>query len=864
MKLKNKIITIVMLVLSIILLSGCELLNGNNTNTNTDEEYKIIYKAEGNGYIVCEYDSNARIKKGTELNLQAVANTDATFVAWYDEANNEISTDATLNITMNKKWVLIAKFKNQTQVIIDEDPHTKLSEIEENKEAFIKATILITFKNGFMIKDASGYAIVYLGYDTDYACGDIIEFKSTPTMYKNKLQFTSLNDCVRVGYELLSYPVSEMDEYDISTLLIDPQYGTHVTFTGKVVKVGDYYDIQIGNNSNYLYPYNYDKQLFPLENMLNKECVFTGYLWGNATNNNIYIILEDVDDNTQIIEEDGVIYAYFDSSWTNPQIIINNNKTYNMTAVDDHFEYKPSGNVETVIFQSGGLKTETLDFDEDSYTFVLGNRRYNGLYDGYFTDKVNANNEVTKITTLELNDMHGYIERQNGVNGLSSASYLINLIRNEDDKDNVILAANGDMFQGTALSNLTRGRSVVEIMNAMEFDFMGIGNHEFDWGLEEIFKYFDGNKNNGEANFPLVNSNVYFKSTNSVVVYDGYNVLESLMLEKDGLKIGVVSCIGMLKSSILATRTEDYNFESIVSTATPLCKALKDNGADIILVNLHDGSGTGVSDYTTNTSLASIQYKGKNLIDIVINGHTHYNQFGYIERNGADLPVTQAACNCEYLGELCVYYDHVLGEVVYSRVATYNLQSVVGNKYDENIEAIVNEKYNDVKTQLEETYCRAGETVRQKNQLFDWAAQVMLKSVGADVAVSNTGGIRSTGRIYAGENITLSNMFEIIPFDNEIILCEVQGSVLKTYLKTTSNYYGLKNNADVNSLSNSYIYKVAVIDYVYYGNYFMSNSNPINTHVIYREALIEDLKLRNTFNVSSDKSAVIGLLYPNN
>ena len=44
----------------------------------------------------------------------------------------------------------------------------------------------------------------------------------------------------------------------------------------------------------------------------------------------------------------------------------------------------------------------------------------------------------------------------------------------------------------------------------------------------------------------------------------------------------------------------------------------------------------------------------------------------------------------------------------------------------------------------------------------------------------------------------------------------------------------------------------------------MSNSNPINTHVIYREALIEDLKLRNTFNVSSDKSAVIGLLYPNN
>ena len=44
----------------------------------------------------------------------------------------------------------------------------------------------------------------------------------------------------------------------------------------------------------------------------------------------------------------------------------------------------------------------------------------------------------------------------------------------------------------------------------------------------------------------------------------------------------------------------------------------------------------------------------------------------------------------------------------------------------------------------------------------------------------------------------------------------------------------------------------------------MTNANPVNTHVIYREALIEDLKLRDTFNVNTDKVAVVGLLYQGN
>ena len=861
-KLKNIIKISVVLLLFSLFLCACDFINQNN---NTESEYKIIYKAEGNGYIVCDYDNNARIKSNTEVVLKAIANTGNTFNGWFDENDVLLDENDEIKIVMNKKWILIAKFEKEggnTPPIV-EDEHDKIKDLSEGKESFIKADVIVTFKNGFLIKDDTGYALVYLGTSYKYSCGDTIEFKCVPTTYKGKLQIPELIDVKRVGYVPITTKVSTFNSEDISSYLENPVYGKYVCFDAKVVKGGTYYDFKIGDNTNYIYPYNYDESIFHLDLLENEDVKVYGYLWGSATSNNISVIIESVEDNSAGENKDTIV-AYFNEDWSNPFITINNYNTYKMTLAGDHYEYKVNTEVDTVVFSSGDMATETLDFDTDSYVFVLGSERYNGKYDGYFTDSENKDNEVIKITTLELNDVHGYIEQVNGMNGISNASYLINQIRDEDDLDNVVLAANGDIFQGTAISNLTRGRSIIDIMNAMEFDFMGIGNHEFDWGLEEIFKYFDGNSQNGEANFPLINSNVYFKDTGRVVLYDGYNIVESLMIEKEGVKIGIVSCIGMLKSSILATRTEDYNFESIVSTATPLCKDLKDNGADIIIVNLHDGSSAGVNDYATNSTLANIKYKGKNLIDAIINGHTHNNQFGYAERDGADVPITQAACNCTYLGELNLYFDKELGQVVYSKVATYNLQYTVGRNYDESIQNIVDQKYNEVKDQIEETYCIASATVSQKNSLFDWAANVMLTSVGADCAISNTGGIRSTGKITKGEGIKLGNMFEIIPFDNEIILCEVSGAVLKTYLQTTSNYYGLKDGISISTISNSKTYKVAVIDYVYYGNYFMTNANPVNTHVIYREALIEDLKLRDTFNVNTDKVAVVGLLYQGN
>ena len=78
--------------------------------------------------------------------------------------------------------------------------------------------------------------------------------------------------------------------------------------------------------------------------------------------------------------------------------------------------------------------------------------------------KINLDNEIKylPLTILSVNDLHGAVEQNgNGEKGLANMSYLINEIRNENFLDDVILIGNGDMFQGTYISNITYGRVVI-------------------------------------------------------------------------------------------------------------------------------------------------------------------------------------------------------------------------------------------------------------------------------------------------------------------------------------------------------------------------------------------------------------------
>lgn len=460
-----------------------------------------------------------------------------------------------------------------------------------------------------------------------------------------------------------------------------------------------------------------------------------------------------------------------------------------------------------------------------------------------------------KINILQMNDIHGHIEQNsNGKNGISNAAYLVNSIRSEDDYDNTLLVGNGDMFQETAISRLSYGEVVVECMNEMKFDFMGIGNHEFDWGIDKVFNYFDGDDSNGEADFPLINSNVYHN--NKLVIND--NIYESKIFEKDDVKIGVISLIGDVMGSINANMSIGYNFKAksneMVEIVTRLGKNLKDNNADIIVVNIHDGDSTGIRKYEPNNLIANIKYNNEYLVDVVINGHTHTKQTGTINRTGGvPMPVIQSSGSLQTFGRVDLVFDTVNKEV--KSVTTSHVSVGSTSNYDSKVEEIVDSFYEKSKDVIEEVYCKNEAYIsRYEDTLFNYAANLMMAGTGADAAIGNFGGFRNS--VETGY-LDFNKVYALNPFDNHIILCEIKGSDLIKFSNDNIEFNYCYTTDD--SIISDKTYTLAVIDYVYFSYYFKNYrySDYVDTLLEVRNLMIEDLRLRESFNINTDYDNVL-------
>ncbi len=462
------------------------------------------------------------------------------------------------------------------------------------------------------------------------------------------------------------------------------------------------------------------------------------------------------------------------------------------------------------------------------------------------------------LSILEVNDLHGYIEQDSkGKEGISNLAYKIQTIRNETELDDVVLVANGDMFQGTGVSNITRGKAVIDCMNMLDFDAMGIGNHEFDWELSEIYKFFDKDESNGEANFPLLNGNVYRKDTNELELSD--NVLEYVITEKKGVKIAILSYVGDIRSSIAVERCDEYYFDTdIAERVEEVAKPLKESGAaDIVLVNIHDGDVEGANEYSENKKLANLKYKDGWLVDAVINGHTHTKYADYIKRDGVDLPVVQGKSYNNYLGRIDLGIDLNSKKVLSADSKTVANDS---NRYEKEVQDTLDEAVAAIDN---EQFCTLGDTVKYKDQLEKWHGYTAIQALGADVFVSNTGGIRSTGDIVKGKTIDLFNVYEISPFDNDIFLIKTTKAKMKFLINSDSVFYVTKHNM---TLEEDKEYTFAVISYVYYWSQLdtVRSDADVNTGYVIRDLLIEDLRYRRDnelpFNPVNNPNSVLSKL----
>lgn len=446
------------------------------------------------------------------------------------------------------------------------------------------------------------------------------------------------------------------------------------------------------------------------------------------------------------------------------------------------------------------------------------------VYSDFSNEVIYTYQEITEntVTIFSMNDTHGAFETDESTPGIAKVA---TIIKNLEKNDTVIKIANGDIFQGGYVSNITYGECLIDVLNSLEFDCFVIGNHEFDWGIETIAKYKDGDLSNGEANFPFLAANIIDKRTNSRPEWlDEYTIVE-----KNNQKIGIIGLIGEnLTSSINASKVENYEFSDPLPIIKRLVPKLRTEGCDFVVVSIHE-----YSDSTNN----QISYLDENMLpDAIICAHTHQKIAETLTtKTNYDLPVLQS--NTKNITVGTVNLSKSCGVLNKATIKHY-----YPSDYSENelVLEIVN-KYQSIIDEGNEIIGFTPEFL-SKSKLGYFACDAFKAGTGADIAIMNTGGVRAT--ISSGQ-IRLKDIYEVFPFDNYIYMVDISGSKLKNLLSRSGDYLYWDTTFDETNIDSSRTYKLAVIDYVYFGGYYdycFEPRNGISTGEIIRKYIVEELR----------------------
>lgn len=415
------------------------------------------------------------------------------------------------------------------------------------------------------------------------------------------------------------------------------------------------------------------------------------------------------------------------------------------------------------------------------------------------------------INLLAINDFHGAINYDESVNepGLAKvATYLKG--KKAADPEHTVILSSGDMWQGTFESYHNKGKVITEAMNNIGFDSMTIGNHEFDWGAEDIVY------NEQFANFPILGANI--------MEYPNIGVKSSIgesyvILEKGKMKIGVIGVIGQDQMTSINSR---YMENLYFADPTPIVKQLStklrnEDKVDIVVLSIHAGQDS------VDSSLAA---KGK-YVDAIFCAHTHYEEKQIV--NG--VPYIQGGSKGKYVSEIKLSYDYDKSEVsfvTYSNLSTSSLKKQIP---DSEVSSIV-ESYASQSAVAGDVVVGTATGELTSNSylpnIANYVAAEQAKNEGYEIDLVMTNYARES--IKTG-TIKYRDLFRGLPFDNRIYIVRATGKDIK-YEGQYNYVYRENQSLHLNDYKNSEYYTIAVIDYLLFHqsiykeyNYF-SSFNP--------------------------------------
>lgn len=244
-----------------------------------------------------------------------------------------------------------------------------------------------------------------------------------------------------------------------------------------------------------------------------------------------------------------------------------------------------------------------------------------------------------QLIILQTSDVHSRIEPISagtadtyaGMGGMARRTSFVKQYRSEHP--GILLFDCGDISQGTPYYNLFQGEVEIKMMNLMKYDAMTIGNHEFDFGLDNMARLFR------MADFPVVCSNYDVKGT----VLEGL-VKPYLVFEREGLKVGVFGLSPEMEGLVQADKCAGIVYNDPIKVAQEMANLLKlKKECDVVICLSHLGiRGDEIL-------VGKIDH-----IDVILGGHSHTfmeKPVNYLDANGKNVPIFHTGKSGIFVGE---------------------------------------------------------------------------------------------------------------------------------------------------------------------------------------------------------------------
>ena len=362
--------------------------------------------------------------------------------------------------------------------------------------------------------------------------------------------------------------------------------------------------------------------------------------------------------------------------------------------------------------------------------------------------------EPVTVTFVHFNDL----DRMSADKGRGGVAKLATVVDQARAAGGTVIVTNGgDTISPSLLSSFDQGAHMIDLLNQVGLTAMVLGNHEFDFGPEVAEERI------AQAEFPMLSSNAV-RPDGSLLK----GVTGRLMIEAGGYKIGMFGLT--TKGTAEKSQPGNVEFADTVETARTMAAKLGEEGASVVVALAH-------TDLDEDTELLA-----SGAVDLILSGDDHLLQVLEL----GDSMLIESGGQAEYITLIHLTLDTVEGRRGPKLVKTYNLEVINTQNtaeepgiakavaaYEEKLSAELDIEIGTSATALDtrRVSVRSGE-----NAFANMLVDAMREATGADIAITNGGGIRADRTYEPGTVLSRRDILSELPFGNKTVLIEVSGA----------------------------------------------------------------------------------------